>query len=87
MQKQKNLFGLPSQQRTTLRTYNVASNAEQYTLTAKELKGNTVQLNGLELKLGSDDELPALKGNSIKSGKNTLPALSISFFTIADASI
>ena len=66
---------------------NLSANAEQYTLTSKELQGKTVQLNGQELKLGSDDELPALKGNSVKSGNITLPAWSISFFTIADAGI
>jgi heparanase len=65
----------------------IPSNAEQYTLTSTELQGKTVQLNGQELKLGSDDELPALKGNAIKSGNVTLPATSISFFNVADAGI
>ena len=66
---------------------NLTSNAEQYTLTSTELQGKTVQLNGRELKLDGNDELPALRGNPVKSGNVTLPATSISFFTIADAGI
>jgi hypothetical protein len=65
----------------------IPSNAEQYTLTSTELQGKTVQLNGQELKLDANDELPALKGNSIKSGNVSLPATSITFFTIADAGV
>ena len=66
---------------------NIPSNAEQYTLTSTDLQGKTVQLNGQELKLEANDELPALKGNAIKPGNVTLPATSISFFAIADAGI
>ena len=65
----------------------IPSDAEQYSLTSTELQGKTVQLNGQELKLDGNDELPALKGNPIKSGNVTLPATSISFFTMADAGI
>jgi len=65
----------------------IPSHADQYTLTSTELQGKTVQLNGQELKLDGNDELPALKGNPIKSGNVTLPATSISFFAIADAGI
>jgi heparanase 1 len=64
---------------------NITNNAEQYTLTSTELQGNTVQLNGRELKLEANDELPALKGNPVKAGNVTLPSTSISFFTIAEA--
>ena len=47
----------------------------------------TAYLNGQELKLDGNDELPALKGNAIKYGNVTHPATSISFFTMADAGI
>ncbi len=66
---------------------NISSDADQYTITSTALQGKTVQLNGQELKLEANDELPALKGNPIKSGNVKLPATSISFFTIADAGI
>ena len=65
----------------------IPSNADQYTLTSTGLQGKTVQLNGQELKLDGNGELPALKGNPIKSGNVTLPATSISFFAIADAGV
>lgn len=64
---------------------NIPFNAEQYMLTSTELEGKTVQLNGQELKLGANDELPEIKGTQVKSGDVTLPATSINFFTIADA--
>ena len=64
---------------------NVPSNAEQYTLTSKELQGETVQLNGQDLKLGADDMLPAIAGKKINKGKVELPATSITFITFADA--
>jgi len=69
----------------TSATVAIPSNAQQYTLTSAELQGKTVKLNGQELKLDGNDELPVLNGSSIKAGKVTLPATSISFFTIADA--
>lgn len=64
---------------------NIPSNAEQYTLTSKELKGQLVQLNGKDLQLDTNDELPAINGQPVKAGDITLPALSISFITFADA--
>ena len=59
--------------------------SEQYALTASDLQDSQVLLNGSELKLGENDELPALKGNSIKSGNIDLQPTSINFFTIANA--
>ena len=64
---------------------NIPTGAEQYTLTSAELQGKSVQLNGNELKLGANDELPAIKGKPTRSGDITIPAASISFFTVADA--
>lgn len=59
----------------------VPSNAEQYTLTSNELQGTTVQLNGKELKLTTNDELPAISGKKINPGTVELPATSISFLS------
>jgi len=64
---------------------NLPSDAEQYTLTSNELEGTQVLLNGQELKLGSDDELPELIGSPVPSGDVNLPATSITFFTLSDA--
>lgn len=63
----------------------IPSDAEQYTLTSKELQGTTVMLNGKELQLSANDELPEIKGNAVKQGNVVLPATSISFFTFPDA--
>jgi len=65
-------------------TMNVPSNAEQYTLTAKELQDTTVQLNGQRLSLEADDELPSVKGKIINAGNVQLPSISITFITFAD---
>ena len=64
---------------------NLPSNAEQYTLTAKNLEDTTVQLNGQNLQLDANDALPALTGEAIKAGNVELPPVSISFFTFAGA--
>ena len=64
---------------------NLPSDAQQYTLTSKNLEGKTVQLNGKDLQLTTDDQLPAINGQSVKAGNTTLPALSISFITFANA--
>ena len=66
-------------------TVNIPSDAEQYTLTSKELEGTDVQLNGADLKLTANDELPEIKGKAVKSGDVTLPELSFSFITFANA--
>ncbi|WP_266206123.1 glycosyl hydrolase family 79 N-terminal domain-containing protein [Pontibacter kalidii] len=63
----------------------IPSNAEQYTLTSNELQGTTVQLNGQELQLGKNGELPVFSGKAVKAGEVQLPATSITFITIADA--
>jgi hypothetical protein len=64
---------------------NIPTRAEQYTLTSAELQGKSVQLNGNELKLGANDELPAIEDKPTRSDDVTIPAASISFFTVADA--
>jgi heparanase len=71
----------------TSATVFIPTDAEQYTVTSMEFQGKTVQLNGQELKLDDNDQLPSCKGLSIKSGNVSLPPTSISFFTMADAGI
>ncbi|WP_435358011.1 hypothetical protein [Emticicia sp. SJ17W-69] len=53
----------------------------QYLLTADELLTKKVKLNGQELKLKADDNVPTLKGDKIKAGVLKLPAHSIVFLT------
>ena len=59
--------------------------SERYTLTSHELQGRDAQLNGATLSLGPDDALPALKGIMAAAGTDTLPPVSITFFTLRDA--
>jgi hypothetical protein len=63
----------------------IPADAEQYTLTSKELQGTSVQLNGQELNLDATDALPPINGKAIKKGSVTIPPTCISFFTIASA--
>ena len=67
------------------RSISLPSNGVQYTLTSKELQGTTVQLNGQELKLDTNDELPAINGKAIKAGQVELPSTSITFITFKEA--
>lgn len=69
----------------TLTSLNFPSNAEQYTLTANELQGKTIMLNGQELQLNANDELPPINGKAVNAGGLELPPTSITFITFADA--
>jgi len=63
----------------------IPAGAETYTLTAKDLLGSTVDLNGSELKLGAGDALPKLKGKPVKAGNVTFAPASISFLAFSKA--
>ncbi|HVJ09516.1 MAG TPA: hypothetical protein VM554_14145 [Acidisarcina sp.] len=63
----------------------IATAAERYTLTAKDMMDKQVELNGLELKLGADDALPELKGEAPHSGKIVFAPASITFLALPDA--
>jgi len=63
----------------------LASKAERYTLTAKQLQGNTVRLNGNTLTLDSKGELPQLTGQRTPSGAVSFAAASITFLAIPKA--
>ncbi len=71
--------------KTASQSLNLPTAAERYTLTAKNLTDRVVRLNGNELKLGSNDALPELKGTQTKPGQITLPPASITFLAIPDA--
>jgi hypothetical protein len=63
----------------------LSAGSEVYTLTARNLTGKQVLLNGVELKLGEDDVLPSLKGIDTPAGKVNLPPSSITFVVIPGA--
>jgi hypothetical protein len=59
--------------------------AERYTLTAQELQDTHVQLNGVELQLGVEDNLPELKGIASRSGAFEFAPASITFLALPKA--
>lgn len=63
----------------------IPSASERYTLTAPHLISKQVLLNGVALKLGENDSLPALNGFATPAGKVTLAPASISFFAVPGA--
>jgi len=71
--------------RTASKTLIVSAASQRYTLTAPDLEGTRVDLNGKELKLGPGDSLPKLNGVRAASGPITLAPASITFLAIRDA--
>jgi hypothetical protein len=65
----------------------IPASAERYTLaaTGRELESAHVQLNGDELALGANDELPSLQGRPIPPGPLELTPATITFLAVADA--
>jgi heparanase 1 len=61
------------------------SEAERYTLTAKQLQDTTVRLNGKTLELNTDGDLPQLLGQSTRAGHISFAPASITFLEIANA--
>ena len=61
------------------------SEAERYTLTAKQLQDTTVQLNGKTLELNRDGDLPQFLGQSTRAGHISFAPTSITFLEIANA--
>lgn len=64
---------------------NVPVKAERYTLTAEDLTGSSVDLNGKHLKMEKDDTLPKLEGNATQDGSLEFSPESITFLAIAGA--
>ena len=71
--------------RVTTQSVAIPIAAERYTLTADGLMERTVKLNGTELKLGKDDALPQLKGESARAGQLKLAPASITFLAFPNA--
>jgi hypothetical protein len=71
--------------RTTAQELVIPLPSNRYTLTAKNLLDNTVQLNGSELKVDAEGELPPLTGAPTNSGRVVFSAASITFLAIPGA--
>jgi heparanase 1 len=64
---------------------NIPTTSERYTLSAENLTGTQVKLNGHTLTLAPDDSLPPLISVPTKAGDLTLAPASITFFAIPQA--
>lgn len=71
--------------RTAAQSLQLESSAERYTLSAKDLLGTSVELNGKELGLGNDDALPQISGEPSPAGQIALPPATITFLTFENA--
>lgn len=56
--------------------------ADRYTLTAKQLLDTTVQLNGSKMQIGSDGAVPQLVGVPVRPGRVRFAPMSITFLAI-----
>ena len=73
---------------TASRTLTVPTAGERYTLSSSavgNLQEKRVQLNGTVLKLGANDDLPTLTGESSGSGNITLAPATVTFLAFAEA--
>ena len=69
--------------KTEATSVELPSDASVYTLTGKDgLRSRVMQLNGRDLVLGENDELPCLCGAEVKAGTVELPAASCSFIVL-----
>ena len=71
--------------RTEAESLELAMPADRYTLTAEKLEDVRVELNGHELTLAANDELPVIEGERIPAGQIGLAPASITFLAVADA--
>src|SRR5215469_2666949 len=65
--------------RTASQELDVPTASERYTLTATNLMDNKVELNGSELKIGSNGDLPQLSGKPQSSGQSRLRPRALPF--------
>jgi hypothetical protein len=59
--------------------------SERYTLQATDVQDNTVQLNGIPLRLTPDGDLPGVAGAQTAAGALTIAPATISFLTMREA--
>jgi heparanase len=71
--------------RTQPTTITVLGEGKRYTMTAPRPEAATVQLNGQELRLDGNDELPRFQGRPTLPGSIEFPPASITFLSIAGA--
>jgi heparanase len=71
--------------RTRPQSIDLATAADRYTLTAQKLDSARVRLNGHELGVMADGELPSLPGRPIPPGHVELTPASITFLAVAEA--
>lgn len=71
--------------RSAAKSLAIDAAAERYTLTADELESGRVKLNGRELRLGANDALPELRGESVKAGTMEFAPASITFLAVEEA--
>jgi hypothetical protein len=68
--------------KTASQSLSIPEASERYRLTAPDLYGTSVMLNGRPLEAAADGSIPAIKGEKANGGSVQLPPLSISFFTV-----
>jgi hypothetical protein len=71
--------------RSTRKAITIPTRSERYTMMASDLEDTSVELNGKELKPGSDDSIPRLSGVRTASGPITLAPASITFLAVREA--
>jgi hypothetical protein len=71
--------------KTNMTALDLAKGAKRYTLTAMPLQSGVVRLNGRELRLQEDDNLPSLDGIQESAGRVALPPASITFLAVPTA--
>jgi hypothetical protein len=71
--------------RANARNLDLPVASSRYTLTAKDLMDSTVMLNGVELNLTSDGDVPKLEAAPERAGQVSLGAATITFFGIPGA--
>jgi hypothetical protein len=71
--------------RTQPTSITLPNDVDRYTLTAQNLNEAEVQLNGQQLGLGANDEVPDLRGKRAPAGQLELEPASITFLAVPDA--
>lgn len=71
--------------RTGSHEINAPVQSQRYTLTARDLMGARVELNGTELKLGADNVMPEITGKPTEPGQVKFAPESITFLAFPDA--
>jgi heparanase 1 len=72
-------------ERTASQSLELPTASDRYTLTARTLEDTRVDLNGNELRLTAEDELPRLAGVPTRPGRVTFAPASITFLAIPNA--